>query len=35
VTDAVRALRQDAGERVLEELRAAGATLATVSEVLT
>jgi nicotinamidase/pyrazinamidase len=34
VTDAVRALRQDAGERVLEELRAAGATLATVSEVL-
>ena len=34
VTDAVQALRQDAGERTLEELRAAGATLATVGEVL-
>ncbi|MGB7761380.1 MAG: isochorismatase family cysteine hydrolase [Bryobacteraceae bacterium] len=33
VTDAVQALRQEAGERVLEELRSAGATLATVSEV--
>ncbi len=33
VTDAVQALRQEAGERVLEELRAAGATMATVSEV--
>jgi nicotinamidase/pyrazinamidase len=34
VTDAVQALRQDAGERALADLRAAGATLATVSEVL-
>jgi nicotinamidase/pyrazinamidase len=34
VTDAVQALRQEAGERALEELRAAGAKLATVSEAL-
>ena len=34
VTDAVQALRQEAGDRALAELRAAGATLATTSEVL-
>ncbi|MGA2273508.1 MAG: isochorismatase family cysteine hydrolase [Bryobacteraceae bacterium] len=33
-TDAVQALRPEAGERALAELRAAGATLATISEVL-
>jgi nicotinamidase/pyrazinamidase len=34
VTDAVQALRQDAGERALAELQAAGVMLATVSEVM-
>jgi nicotinamidase/pyrazinamidase len=34
VTDAVQALRPDAGERALADLRAAGATLATAGEVL-
>jgi len=34
VTDAVQALRPEAGERALAELRAAGATLATVGEVI-